>query len=295
MVFSPATSAAIGAGVGTFWGTFTSSILTGASLGDAIVGSLKAGAIAAATAFAWQTALEYAVNLTNPNQEAALYKIDGKTGEVSQIDPSSITDGSLRGEAYINGMNNDLNYAKINGMLRTPGRDVYLLHNPKNSAFADFLECGLDKLSGQSKIARSTARLLAKFDPSSTTIVGHSQGTMIATDALNILAESQSIEGFHMISYGSAQNEITARLILSPRGVTFGNFANHPLDAVANVVGFNSLTKPNPYRFIGSLFASPLLFTESYYSPHSRPWGGGFIKWAPWLYDTPPSGIPRSY
>ena len=180
-------------------------------------------------------------------------------------------------------------------MLRNPGKDTYLLHNPKNTALADFLECGLDKLSGQSRISKSTASLLAKFDPASTTIVGHSQGTMIATNALNILAESQSIEGFHMISYGSAQNEVTARLILSARGVSVGSFGNHPFDAVANIVGFNALTKPNPYRLFGSLIASPLLFTESYYSPHSRPWGGGFLKWAPWLYDTPTNQIPRSY
>jgi hypothetical protein len=110
---------------------------------------------------------------------------------------------------------------------------------------------------------------------------------MIATDALNILSKSQSVNGFNLFSWGSAQNELGAHLLLDSKGVSVGAFVNHPLDAVANVVGFNALTKPNPYRFMGSIAASPLLFTEAYSSPHSRPEGGELLRWFPWLYDKP--------
>jgi hypothetical protein len=60
---------------------------------------------------------------------------------------------------------------------------------------------------------------------------------------------------------------------------------NHPLDAVANIVGYNALLKPNPYRFVGSLLASPLLFTGSSTSPHGPPQGGEYLKYFPWFYD----------
>ena len=177
-------------------------------------------------------------------------------------------------------MNNRLENAIDNGMLRVaPGEDFYVAYNPTNGAFNDFLECGLDKLSGQSDIAHSTAKVLEKFNPQFSSIAAHSQGTMIAVDALNILSNSQSVKGFNLLSWGSAQNELGAHLVLGSRGVSVGAFVNHPLDAVANVVGFNALTKPNPYRFVGSIAASPLLFAEAYFSPHSRPEGGGLLKW----------------
>jgi hypothetical protein len=165
------------------------------------------------------------------------------------------------------------------------GKDFYLAYNPTNGPLSDFLECGLDKLGSQSEISKSTVNIFSKFNPSSTTIFAHSQGTMISMDALNILSRTQSISGITLRAWGSAQNELTARLFLGPMGVIVDPMVNHPLDAVANVVGFNALTKPNPYRFFGSLFASPLLFADKPYSPHSLPQGGSNLNEFPWLYD----------
>lgn len=61
-------------------------------------------------------------------------------------------------------------------------------------------------------------------------------------------------------------------------------FHTHPFDGVAQVVGYNSLTYPNPYRFFGSFLAAPLLAQGWKWSPHSLRGGGENLKWAPDLY-----------
>ena len=108
---------------------------------------------------------------------------------------------------------------------------------------------------------------------------------MISTNALNILAKRQSVSGYKLLSWGAAQNELGALTTLGSHGVKVGQFVNHPLDGVANIVGYNAFTKPNPYRFIGSLVAAPLLGASTAWSPHSLPGGGSYLEWIPWIYD----------
>jgi hypothetical protein len=284
--FGAAASAAIGAGVGAFWGSFVGSILSGAGIGDAFKGALKSGAISAIGTFAFVSALEYVSKAVNPMNESTLYKVDGKTKIPEKVDLATVKNGSLNGKVFVNGIRNEMDDAIRNGALRAgAGKDFYVAYNPTNGTIPDLLECGLDKLAGQSDITTSTANILSKFNPSSTTILAHSQGTMISTDALTILSKQQSVNGFKISCWGSAQNELSAHLILEPHGVAVGKFVNHPLDAVANVVGYNALTKPNPYRFFGSIVASPLLASSSTWSPHSLPTGGSYLEWLPWLYD----------
>jgi hypothetical protein len=283
--FGAAASAAIGAGVGAFWGSFVGSILSGTGIGDAFKGALKSGVIAAAGTFAFVSALESASNLMNPLNESKLYKVDGQTKIAVEVDVATINEGSLNGKVFVNGIRNDLEDAVRNGALRAgPGKDFYVAYNPTNGTIPDILECGLDKLAGQSSVSRSTANIFSKFNPSSTTILAHSQGTMISTNALSILARNQSVSGFKMLSWGAAQNELSAHLVLEPHGIEVGKFVNHPADAVANVVGYNALTKPNPYRFFVSIFASPLLTASTSLSPHSLPSGGSYLEWLPWIY-----------
>ncbi len=286
--FSAAGSAAVGAAVGSFWASFAGSLLSGKSLGNSLRGALRAGITSSITVFAFTKALEIASNALNPAREAKLYKVDGQTLEVTPVDPSEIRNGSLKGKVFVNGMNNDLTDAVKNGGLRAgPGKDFYLAHNPTNGALKDLLECGLDKLAGQSDISRSTANIFAKFNPSETTIMAHSQGTMIATNALNILAKGQNVAGFTMLSWGAAQNEIGAHFALDTRGINVGRFVNHPFDPVANLIGQNAFTKPNLYRFLGSTLAFPLVFQNTEISPHSLPGGGQYLSWTPWWYDMP--------
>jgi RHS repeat-associated protein len=237
MQFGAATSAAIGAGVGTFWGSLTSSLLSGQKLGSSLINALKSGAIAAATMFTLIKGLEMAVQATNPLNESVLYKVDGQTGIPEMVDLTQVSPGALKGKVFVNGIRNDLDYAIRNGALRAgPGKDFYLAHNPTNGGVADLLECGLDKLAGQSPISRSTANVLSKFEASSTTILAHSQGTMIATNALSILAKNQSVAGFKLFSWGAAQNELGAHATLGSHGVKVEQFVNHPLDGVNNGV-----------------------------------------------------------
>jgi RHS repeat-associated protein len=284
--FAPAVSAGIGAGVGTFWSSLTSSLLSGAGIKNSISGAIKSGIIAAVATFAFYRGLETLVDMTNPNQEATLYRVDGETSTPTKVNIDEVKNGTLSGIPFINGMNNDLGQAITNGAARVgPGKDFYLAYNPTNGALADFLECGLDKLGGSSNISRSTSHILSKFNPASTQIYAHSQGTMIATNALSILSKSQSTTGFKLYAWGSAQNELSARLLLNPHGIQVAPMVNHPLDAVANIVGYNALIKPNPYRVISSFLASPLLFTGWKTSPHGPPQGGVYLKYFPWIYD----------
>ncbi|MGC4013390.1 MAG: FG-GAP-like repeat-containing protein [Luteolibacter sp.] len=287
MNFGTAMSGAIGAGVGTFWGTFTSSILSGVKFGDALLGAAKAGLQSAAITFALISGMESLVRATNPKREAELWKIDGKGLVPKQKIPlSTVKDGSLEGTIFENGMLNDLEKAIENGKLRVgPGKDFYLSFNPTNGPLPDLLECSLDRFAGQSDITRSTVDIYAKFKPASTVITAHSQGTMIATNALRILAQRQSIAGFRVYSWGAAQNELVAHLVLEPHGVYVGSYVNHPADPVANIVGLNALTKPNPYRMVSSLIAFPLVTQGPEWSPHSLPLGGKNLEWLPWVYD----------
>jgi RHS repeat-associated protein len=286
MHFTAAMSAAIGAGVGAFWGNLTSSLIMGQELGDSLMGSLKAGVTAALLTFTITKGLEFAVKHTNPLDKAKLYEVDASSGKWKEVDWNKIKDPSLKGKTFINGMNNEFADALKNGVQRVNGQGkFYLIENPTNGALSDLLECGLDKFGGQSNISKSTADILSKFIPQETTILAHSQGTLIATNSLHILSSRQSIDGFTFQAWGSAQNKISAMFSLGSRGVNVGNFANHPADAVANIIGFNAITIPSPYRIGASLISSPLLLSSNpELSSHGKPDGGSLYKWLPWLY-----------
>jgi RHS repeat-associated protein len=289
-----AIAAAVGSGVGAFWGSLTSNLIMGQNLDEAILDSLKVGAIAAVTTFTIVKGLEFAVKHTNPLDKAELYKIDAKTGKPVRLNADQMKIPLKGKHIFTNGINNSLEEATENAIQRMGrGEDRYLIYNPTNGSFRDLLESGLDKFGGQSKIAQSTADLMLKFDIPSTTIYAHSQGTLIMNSALNINSMRTSIAGARLASWGAAQNGLSEKIGLGSMGVNVAPQANHPFDAVGNIVGLNSVTIPNPYRAVGSLIAAPTLFmNRETFSPHGSAFGGRIWSWAPWLYSkhkTPPN------
>jgi len=68
------------------------------------------------------------------------------------------------------------------------------------------------------------------------------------------------------------------KLITKKMGVNLARFEAHSLDAVPNIVGFNAITTPNPFRLIGSLISSPLLGIGGEWSPHTYSGGGVYLK-----------------
>lgn len=144
------------------------------------------------------------------------------------------------------------------------GRDD--VYNPSHGFIADLTESFLMKITGTSSLGNQLAGVLQNYS-GLTAIVAHSQGSLIVSNALGVLAQS----GFRFASqvsityYGSAANVIVGRGLAQSVGANL-NVVNHALDAVGNIVGFNTL---NPIKFVGSILASPTMFMGSAVSPHS--------------------------
>lgn len=160
-----------------------------------------------------------------------------------------------------------------------------MTYNPTKSGFLDTMESNLDKLSGQSPISRSAAKVLAKFDLQNTTIYAHSQGGLIARNAVLMrVSAGQAVSGLRVAFDGAAVNELSTRTAFSMFNISTIRFAAHSVDAVPNIVGYNALTYFNPLRIVGSFLSAPLLVKGGQWSPHTYPGGGSKIWWIPDFY-----------
>ncbi|MGE0467631.1 MAG: RHS repeat-associated core domain-containing protein [Steroidobacteraceae bacterium] len=167
---------------------------------------------------------------------------------------------------FVNGMKNDLQTAAVKALKQTGESSATLFYNPSHGFIADLTESFLMKITGTSSLGNQLAGVLQNYS-GLTAIVAHSQGSLIVSNALGVLAQS----GFRFASqvsityYGSAANVIVGRGLAQSVGANL-NVVNHALDAVGNIVGFNTL---NPIKFVGSILASPTMFMGSAVSPHS--------------------------
>lgn len=180
---------------------------------------------------------------------------------VQDIDPKNAT-------IWLNGMANDAQSAAELGLNHTGKGSFYMIHNPSNGGLSDFGESAVQKLGIPTKVAKSTRDLLRHFDLPTANVVAHSQGSLIANDALEDLRkEGKDMRGMKVKYHGAAANVLKSKMLADSIGAEMEEFRGHALDPVHNIVGMNTM---NPLRIAGSLVAAPLLFnSDREKSPHT--------------------------
>jgi len=213
--------------------------------------------------------------------EATLYRVKADPNHPNSpiITPVNSAKDIKRQNAtiFINGMDNPLKGAAALGLQHTGKSNFYMIHNPSDGGFNDFVkECIPERLGAHLAVDRSTRDILKKFDLANASIYAHSQGTMIMNHALEDLShEGVKTQGMKLYYDGSAANINATRNISKAAGATIERFDGHPLDAVHNIVGMNSI---NPARIAGSLVSTPLLFQKPDWSPHGYQGGGSHLQ-----------------
>ena len=157
--------------------------------------------------------------------------------------------------------------------------DFYLEHNPTHGFFADLVEAAWDKLGGHSNQSIRLADLLQRLDPKSSRLYLHSQGALIGLSALDVLHDrGVRMDGLQVNFFGSAANEISARIIMGRVGANLGQWQANAFDPVAQLVGMNAITGLAPQRVVTALVGSFFIWGSdtSARSPHTLQSGGWF-------------------
>ena len=282
-------AAAFAGGVGGFTSGLAGGVLSGQNFGDSLLSGLKGAAIGAVTGAVMAKATEWLQSKFTPaeNQNMDLYHIRKTDAGIEQnlIDANSLAPEQLNGKLWINGQSNDLAKAIDLGFRNTNSNEFYMGWNRPTSGFMDSIESTLDKISGQSPISRSAAKILSKFDLPNTQIYAHSQGTLITRNALAMRAAAgQAIKGVTVAYEGAAVNLVSTKLAFSKIDAKLVHFGTHSFDAVPNLIGYNAFTMPNPYRVVGSILSAPLLAVGGEWSPHTFPGGGQHLRFFPDAY-----------
>jgi RHS repeat-associated protein len=189
------------------------------------------------------------------------------------------------GKIWVNGQSNDYLKAIELGKQYTGSSKFLMLHNQSGGGLMDTVESSIDKISGATPVSSQVADVLARVSPNST-LYGHSQGTILIRNALNMVArKGGDISSFTVNFDGAAVNQLGTNLNLKAYGgKALASFSTHPLDAVPNIIGYNAFTIPNPVRIVGSVVASPLLGVGGEWSPHTYRDGGQYLRWFPDFY-----------
>lgn len=300
------TSGTLGAAVvaGTVAGITSSMSLTaimGGSIGDILRAGLIGGITGAIVSGIQYMGMEWIYNNVHGEdiKNLDVYEISDADLAISEAKKNKdlYTLGSSRkinnwqelkgysGKIWINGQSNDYLKSIQLGQQYTGSSKFLMLHNQSGGGLMDTVESSLDKISGATPVSRQVADVLSRVSTNST-IYGHSQGTILARNALNMAANKGiDISGFTVHFDGAAVNQLGTNLNFKGLGAKkLASFRVHSLDAVPNIVGYNAFTLPNPYRMVGSVLAAPLLGVGGEWSPHTYRNGGKYIRWVPDLY-----------
>jgi hypothetical protein len=190
-----------------------------------------------------------------------------------------------KGKIWVNGQSNDYFKAIQLGKQYTGSSKFLMLHNQSGGGLMDTVESSLDKISGATPVSTQVADVLSRVSPNST-LYGHSQGTILIRNALNMAARKGiDISSFTVHFDGAAVNQLGTNINFKAHGAkSLASFRTHPADAVPNIIGYNSFTTPNPYRIAASVIAAPLLGVGGEWSPHTYRDGGKYIQWMPDFY-----------
>jgi RHS repeat-associated protein len=180
---------------------------------------------------------------------------------------NSLNDASTN-KLFTNGIKNTLLEAAQKALEQTKSSVAILFYNPTSGWIADLTESALMKLTGTSSLGNQLAALLQN-SRGITTIVAHSQGSLIVSNALNVIGKSgfRFEQTITIIYNGPAANGQIAKKLAFNVGANLQTPINsHFFDIVGNVIGGNTA---NPFKIIGSILAVPTLFMGPNISPHS--------------------------
>ncbi len=273
-----------------FASSATLTLLNGGTLGDAFKAGLRGAVIGGITGgIMWgiKTGLRMALDRFIP-KDAKLYyaeHIGNNVYKITEVD--AIKGPRLFVNGILNGWSGDPTTAIQNGF-ELYGDSFTLLHNPSKGFFLDMLESFAGKVLGPSGEATQLAQWL-KNAPGLKEIIAHSQGGIITTNALGLLArEGISLSGVQVTFVGAAVHQGAALGAVKAVNASFGGFYVNPTDAVPNLAGLNG----NPINMIRSLLSIGKLTGSGFASPHSATsysvfFGGPHLGGASFRYLTP--------
>ncbi|MDC0598435.1 hemagglutinin repeat-containing protein [Gammaproteobacteria bacterium] len=175
-------------------------------------------------------------------------------GQMVSIAPVKITEENATYQNTINGLNNTLTEAIVNGMQQADATLLTQHYNPSHGMLGDLLESGIDVGFGKffsTGISRQTGESLEDAVISNgaegTNIVPHSQAGIIVYSGLNYVGK-EGFMGFDIDEFGervtifangSAVSNTRMQNITEDVGITFSGSNVHEGDAVGEVVGGN--------------------------------------------------------
>jgi len=186
------------------------------------------------------------------------------------------TNGVTTAHAYVNGILGTLGrHAELGGKHMPKGvTEFTLFNNPSKGFFRDIWETTMDKLGFTSAPAMALAGVLQGVQASGQSVewVAHSQGGAIFSEAMRYAGGDLSANS--VTFNAGANNHWVTNGIAADVGVQVRGYYYSSWDAVPNVIGMNG----NPFSMLGSVLASPLLFTDNH-SPHTAPTPGWAKRW----------------
>ncbi|MFT5397102.1 MAG: hypothetical protein ACI85N_002320, partial [Gammaproteobacteria bacterium] len=265
-------SSSVAAGVAASGAYLTSSVIgaaaagfvSGAILSGSVNGALEGALIGAATGYIGGKIRMGIQNWKSGRGDLWHVKYNEITG---QYITEYVADDSIVQvkDLFVNGQANKIGEA-IDKTVQQLGRpdEFFLFHNRTHGFIADTVESVLGKVTNTSSLSRQLAGILEHNVDSLTNLTAHSQGTIIASNALRQVSQNSLTTNTIVNFNGAAVGQnLHARAVLRA-GAAVGKYQTNFFDAVPNILGFGTY---NPFKIIASALASPLLFTTL--SPHS--------------------------
>ncbi len=291
LAWSAATTATFVGMVSGFTSSFMGAVIGGQGLSSALKAGLRGAVISGVMAgVSAQVLGKIHAARTPADKMKAEFTHVTKNGDWLII-RRGVPTSEVEGKGIVlfgNGQSNDLIKAAKLGVERTRSNSFYMIHNDTVSGTMDTLESALGKLTGRTPVSESTAEILSHIDLTNSHLHVHSQGGIIARNALVMQQKmGQNLAGLKVTMDGAAVNWASTSLLFKTYGIEMPAraFTGHAWDMVPNLLGYNALFPvPNPYRILGSVLLAPNVFEGGAGSPHTHAGGGAYVQFAPQLY-----------
>jgi hypothetical protein len=149
--------------------------------------------------------------------DGAIVEINNRTGKMRVIRPEHVPENSL---IHINGIKNPVTDAtdSLRLIKDTMNENAYLVYNQTDGFAIDVAKAAVGLLGGNVEASQDTLQKLINTGKVST-LYSHSQGTIIAGNALNSFTNSlkgiEKIESIHWVGFGSPAGDLNMPLQLN--------------------------------------------------------------------------------
>lgn len=246
-------------GVKNYWGKMLTSAVIGGTVSRLSGGKFANGAVSSAFSFAVTQAYgEW------KNDTGTLYEVNEDAKGNLKYKKIANPDEAVIENLFINGQSNDIELAVANGHTQLGGASrFHVYYNPTHGGLSDTLESLFGKLLGPSNVAKNLSGVLAGNAGSLKMVAAHSQGTIILSNALELIPNTLT-QNTTISFFGPAASKAWTQDAVTGAGASYGQWKSHNLDFVGNVIGGGA---NNFGHWLGNVIAFPLLFTD--HSQHS--------------------------